>query len=190
MAGVPPSDQIARANGKIVPKKPHPRLGKPSPCPFKPGNKHAVKHGVYATAFVRPEEKERFQSLRQEIAREFKRECGPDTLMLDIAALLAIRHGTALCAGEMKLANETLPGMLSVMDKLKATKSSREAGQATGPETTPGEWMSDLVGAAKARKVGEPEPLKPTEQAEEPNESPKNTENTSHNVGMESQNML
>ena len=111
--------EIARANGEVVSK---PKREPPSNA-FQPGNKLGVKHGAYAKAFTQPEEKEQFLALRQEIARDFRVETGPDTAMLDAAALLFIRHGRAVVAGEQDLANKTMASILAMLDRLKATKS-------------------------------------------------------------------
>lgn len=115
---------------------------------FIPGNRAAIKHGVYATVYVTHEEKKGFLALRQEIAREFKNETGPDTAMLDAAALLFMRHGRAVVADEQDLANKTMTSILAMLDRLKATRASRE-GEKPVRAITPAEWASDLL--AKGR---------------------------------------
>jgi hypothetical protein len=83
--------------------------------------------------------------LRHEIARDFKNETGPDTAMLDAAALLFMRHGRAVVAGEQDLANKTMASILAMLDRLKATKVSREGDKPSHGETTPAEWASALL---------------------------------------------
>jgi len=145
---------IARARGEVVPKKGKPKKAKKiPPTAFKPGNKAAVKHGAYGTAFITPEEKEQFLALRLEIAREFKAETGPDTAMLDAAALLFIRHGRAVVAGEQDLANKTMASILAMLDRLKATKVSREGDKPVHRETTPAEWASALLAKDPKKKA-------------------------------------
>ena len=79
-------DDLARARGEVVPhRQPGDAPAKKPPHRFQPGNKFGYKHGAYSAAFVQPEEKEQFLALRQEIARDFKNETGPDTAMLDAA---------------------------------------------------------------------------------------------------------
>ncbi len=137
---------MARVRGEVVPhRKPKtPPEERPAHW-FKPGNKVAYKHGAYSAAFVQPEEKEQFLALRHEIARDFKNETGPDTAMLDAAALLFMRHGRAVVAGEQDLANKTMASILAMLDRLKATKVSREGDKPSHGETTPAEWASALL---------------------------------------------
>lgn len=139
-------DDLARARGEVVPhRKPEDAPTKKPPHRFQAGNKFGYKHGAYASAFVLPEEKEQFLALRLEIAREFKNETGPDTAMLDAAALLFMRHGRAVVAGEQDLANKTMASILAMLDRLKATKVSREGDKPSHGETTPAEWASALL---------------------------------------------
>lgn len=139
-------DDLARARGEVVPhRQPGDAPAKKPPHRFQPGNKFGYKHGAYSAAFVQPEEKEQFLALRLEISREFKNETGPDTAMLDAAALLFMRHGRAVVAGEQDLANKTMASILAMLDRLKATKVSREGDKPSHGETTPAEWASALL---------------------------------------------
>lgn len=112
---------------------------------FEKGNKVAVKHGAYATAFVSDEEMGSFLAIRQEIAREFKKEIGPDTPMLDAAALLYIRHGNAMCSGEVIIANQIMASILAMLDRLKATKSTREGSGVVDAPKSASEWAAELL---------------------------------------------
>ena len=112
---------------------------------FGAGNKKAVKHGAYAKAFVDEEDREQFLAMRQEIAREFRREEGPDTAMLDATAMLFIRHGRAVVAGEQDLANKTMASIFGMLDRLKATRASRDSKKAKEAGTTPAEWAANLL---------------------------------------------
>ena len=144
---------IARARGYAVPKRPgHVTTRRLPSNAFKPGNKMAMKHGAYATAFVQPEEKEQFETLRQELARDFKNEVGVDTAMLDAATLLLIRHGRAVLAGEQDLANKTMASILAMLDRLKATKVSREGDKPSRSEITPAQWAAKLLASTGAKK--------------------------------------
>ena len=148
---------IARARGYAVPKRPgHVTTRRMGSNAFKRGNKMALKHGAYATAFVQPEEKEQFLPLREELARHFKTEVGVDTAMLDAATLLFIRHGRAVLAGEQDLANKTMASILAMLDRLKATKMSREGDKPARSEITPAQWAARLLshGEEKARSKG------------------------------------
>ncbi len=139
-------EDLARARGEVVPhRKPLDAPAKKPPHRFQPGNKFGYKHGAYSAAFVQPEEKEQFLALRIEIARDFQNETGPDTAMLDAAALLFMRHGRAVLAGEQDLANKTMASILAMLDRLKATKVSREGDKPTHSDTTPAEWASALL---------------------------------------------
>ena len=111
---------------------------------FGAGNKKALKHGAYARAFVDEADHEQFLAMRQEIAREFRREQGPDTAMLDATAVLFIRHGRAVMAGEQDLANKTMVSIFGMLDRLKATRASRDSKKGTGGGTTPAEWAASL----------------------------------------------
>jgi len=147
-------DDIARAQGQVVPhRKPEGAPAKKPPHRFQPGNKLAYKHGAYSAAFVQSEEKEQFLALRHEIARDFKNETGPDTAMLDAAALLFMRHGRAVVAGEQDLANKTMASILAMLDRLKATKVSREGDKPVHRETTPAEWASALLAKDPKKKA-------------------------------------
>lgn len=151
-------EDIRRAQGEIVPhRKPVAPAPKKPPHRFQPGNKFGYKHGAYSAAFVQPEEKEQFLALRLEIARDFKNETGPDTAMLDAAALLFMRHGRAVVSGEQDLANKTMASILAMLDRLKVTKVSREGDKPSHCETTPAEWASDLLASAKASGKAKPE---------------------------------
>lgn len=145
------ADHIQRARGGTVARRPPEKEERPGGGEFPPGNKAAVKHGAYATVFVTRKEREQFLALRQEIAREFKKETGPDTAMLDAAALLFMRHGRAVVAGEQDLANKTMASILAMLDRLKATRASRE-GDRPAYETTPAEWASELLASDRERK--------------------------------------
>lgn len=139
-------DDMARARGEVVPhRKPEDAPAKKPPHRFQPGNKFAYKHGAYAAAFVQPEEREQFLKLRHEIARDFSKEIGPDTAMLDAAALLFMRHGRAVLSGEQDLANKTMASILAMLDRLKATKVSREGDKPSRGEGSPAEWASALL---------------------------------------------
>lgn len=166
---------MARARGEVVPhRKPKmPPEERPAHW-FKPGNKVAYKHGAYSAAFVQPEEKEQFLALRHEIARDFKNETGPDTAMLDAAALLFMRHGRAVIAGEQDLANKTMASILAMLDRLKATKVSREGDKPSHGETTPAEWASALLaGKSDAPRENAGKRSDNTETAD--SETPENT---------------
>jgi len=143
-------DHVLRARGQTVARRPSEKERKLAGGGFPSGNKAAVKHGAYATVFVTCEEREQFLALRQEIAREFKKETGPDTAMLDAAALLFMRHGRAVVAGEQDLANKTMASILAMLDRLKATRASRE-GDRPAYETTPAEWASELLAGSRER---------------------------------------
>lgn len=137
---------IARAQGEVVPHRyAQTTPEKKPPHRFGPGNKFAYKHGAYSAAFVQPEEKEQFLRLRHELSRDFGKEAGPDTAMFDAAALLFMRHGRAVVAGEQDLANKTMASILAMLDRLKATKVSREGDKPSRGETTPAEWASALL---------------------------------------------
>ncbi len=137
---------MARARGEVVSHRKTEIPPEKEPAHwFKPGNKFGYKHGAYSAAFVQPEEKEQFLALRIEIARDFKNETGPDTAMLDAAALLFMRHGRAVLAGEQDLANKTMASILAMLDRLKVTKVSREGDKPSHNETTPAEWASALL---------------------------------------------
>jgi len=170
-------DDMARARGEVVPhREPEvPREKKP-PHRFQPGNKFGYKHGAYSSAFVLPEEREQFDALRKEIARDFKAETGPDTAMLDAAALLFIRHGRAVVAGEQDLANKTMASILAMLDRLKATKVSREGDKPVHKETTPAEWASALLAKDPKKK------------AVRENAASENAEKRSDNTGGDSEN--
>ncbi|HOZ49559.1 MAG TPA: hypothetical protein PK468_23350 [Candidatus Hydrogenedentes bacterium] len=158
-------DDLARARGEVVPHRKPDASAKKPPHRFQAGNKFGYKHGAYASAFVLPEEKEQFLALRLEIARDFKNETGPDTAMLDAAALLFMRHGRAVVAGEQDLANKTMASILAMLDRLKATKVSREGDKPSHGETTPAEWASALL-------------------ADKSGASQKNADKTSDNTGI------
>lgn len=168
--------EIARANGEVVskPKK------KPPTNPFQPGNKLGVKHGAYATAFTQPEEKEQFLTLREELARGFKNEVGVDTAMLDAATLLFIRHGRAVLAGEQDLANKTMASILAMLDRLKATKVSREGDKPVRSETTPAQWAAKLLANSGGKKSSAAENAeKMADNTEEADSAVANTPRTS-----------
>jgi hypothetical protein len=136
-----------------------------------------MKHGAYATAFVQPEEKEQFLTLRQELARDFKREVGPDTAMLDAATLLFIRHGRAVSAGEQDLANKTMASILAMLDRLKATKVSREGDKPLRSETTPAQWAAKLLNPGNDKVLSKEPASKNAEKMSD------NTEAVSENAG-------
>lgn len=168
-------DDLARARGEVVPhRQPGDAPAKKPPHRFQPGNKFGYKHGAYSAAFVQPEEKEQFLALRLEISREFKNETGPDTAMLDAAALLFMRHGRAVIAGEQDLANKTMASILAMLDRLKATKVSREGDKPSHGETTPAEWASALLaGKSDAPRENAGKRSDNTETAD--SETPENT---------------
>ena len=83
--------------------------------------------------------------MRQGIAREFRREEGPDTAMLDATAMLFIRHGRAVAVGEQDLANKTMTSIFGMLDRLKATRASRDSKKTTEGGATPAEWASNLL---------------------------------------------
>jgi hypothetical protein len=161
------ADHVLRAQGQVVARRPSEKERKLAGGGFPSGNKAAVKHGAYATVFVTREERDQFLALRQEIAREFKKETGPDTAMLDAAALLFMRHGRAVIAGEQDLANKTMASILAMLDRLKATRASRE-GDRPAYETTPAEWASELLAGSRERSA---KPGTPDINAAQPNET-------------------
>ncbi|HOV74830.1 MAG TPA: hypothetical protein PK967_12745 [Candidatus Hydrogenedentes bacterium] len=171
----PIETQVRRAHGEAVPG---PDRRRTPARPFAPGNKAAVKHGAYASSFVTPEERERFLAVRHELAREIKKELGPDTIMLDMAALLVIRHGLAFGSGQHTIAAQMLTQVLNLFDRLKVTKLARETGAGGGPETSPAEWASDLLAEAAAREAARKEtnsgqtPEAPTPESEAPAPTP------------------
>lgn len=137
---------IARAQGQVVPHRyAETKPERKPPHRFGPGNKFGYKHGAYSAAFVQPEEKEQFISIRSELARDFGKEAGPDTAMFDVAALLFMRHGRAVLAGEQELANKTLSSILAMLDRLKATKASREGNKPAPTQGSPAEWAAKLL---------------------------------------------
>jgi hypothetical protein len=155
MPGAVSEEDVRRAQGEIVPHRyPEKSSAKKPPHRFKPGNKFGYKHGAYSAAFVQPEEKEQFIAIRTELARDFGKETGPDTAMFDVAALLFMRHGRAVLAGEQDLANKTMASILAMLDRLKATKVSREGDKPMHRETTPAEWASALLAKDSAKKPG------------------------------------
>ena len=177
-------EDLARARGEVVPhRKSEDAPAKKPPHRFQPGNKFAYKHGAYAAAFVQPEEKDQFLRLRHEIARDFSKETGPDTAMLDAAALLFMRHGRAVVAGEQDLANKTMASILAMLDRLKATKVSREGDKPSHGETTPAQWASALLADKTAA------PRKNTEKTSDNTETaqPDPPENTGDSEGPEAE---
>ncbi len=52
--------------------------------------------------------------------------------------------------GEQDLANKTMASILAMLDRLKATRASRE-GDRPAYETTPAEWASELLADSRER---------------------------------------
>jgi hypothetical protein len=153
MPGAVSEEDARRAQGEVVSHRyPEDPPAKKPPHRFQPGNKFGYKHGAYSSAFVQPEEKEQFISIRNELVRDFDKETGVDTMMFDVAALLFMRHGRAVLAGEQDLANKTLASILAMLDRLKATKISREGDKPVRSEMTPAQWASKLLASASDKK--------------------------------------
>ncbi len=116
------------------------------------GNRNAHKDGAYAKHFVSELEQEAFQDLRSELAKDFKKESGADSLELDMLCLMALRHGQALEKNDIDLAIKLDTPVRNHLAALKATRASRKSKDTPNkPQTTPAEWMSDLL--AEYRKL-------------------------------------
>jgi hypothetical protein len=179
MPGAVSDEDVRRAQGEVVPHRyPEDPPAKKPPHRFQPGNKFGYKHGAYSSAFVQSEEKEQFISIRNELVRDFGKETGVDTMMFDVAALLFMRHGRAVLAGEQDLANKTLASILAMLDRLKATKISREGDKPVRSEMTPAQWASKLLASASDKKPATEKP--PVENAEKTSD---NSQAGSENAG-------
>ncbi len=110
------------------------------------GNQNARKDGAYAKHFVTDQEQEAFQDLRCELSKDFKKESGADSLELDMLCLMALRHGQALEKGDIDLAIKLDTPVRNHLAALKATRASRKSKDSPGQlQTTPAEWMSELL---------------------------------------------
>jgi len=116
------------------------------------GNQNARKHGAYAQHFVTDKEREIFNDLRTQLAKDFKKESGADTLELDMVCLMALRHGAALEKGEIDIAVKLDAAVRNHLVALKANRASRKKEQEDKPQTTSAEWMANLVEKVRQEK--------------------------------------
>ena len=110
------------------------------------GNQNARRSGAYAKNFVTDQERETFKNLRAELAGDFQKETGADSLELDMVCLMALRHGEALEKGDIDTLTKLDAAVRNHLAALKATRAAKNTSDKSGQRPiTPAEWASNLL---------------------------------------------
>lgn len=121
-----------------------------------PGNKNALRHGIYADRFLTPEEKVIFDAIIEQLQDDFVFNKSSDFLQVELVGVYFVKLGRAQEAGDHDAA-EKLDRMIRChLKDLKTTKITREGTEPKGPETTPAEWATALLEKlAESEKKGD-----------------------------------
>lgn len=112
-----------------------------------------MKHGIYASRFLTPEEQEIFETMIDRFHEEYALNDSADFMQLELVCLYYTQMGRAIALEDWETAERLDRMMRRHLADLKATKRTREG------EATPGaqgmsatDWASQLLQRVKARK--------------------------------------
>lgn len=127
------------------------------------GNQNRLKHGIFASKCLTPDEKEMFDSLIEQLYYDFQFNKSSDFLQVELVGVYSVKLVRAQMAGDVDAA-EKLDRMIRChMKDLKTTKIAREGEEPKGTQTTPAEWAAALlekVAEVAEKKSGKPSPRK------------------------------
>jgi len=137
------------------------------------GNISALKHGIFASRILTPEEKELFDILVEKLYGDFQFNKSSDFLQVELIGVYSVKLMRAQMAGDTDAA-ERLDRMIRAhMRELKTTKIAREGEQPQQSQTSPAEWASALLD--KAAEVTEKTQSKKTASKKKPETIADNT---------------
>lgn len=137
------------------------------------GNLNAIKHGLFASHILKPEEKVLFDTLIEKLYEGFQFNKSSDFLQVELIGVYSVKLMRAQMEGNAD-ASEKLDRMIRAhMRELKTTKISREGEQPLEAQTSPAEWASALLD--KAAEVTERQQQKAPSR-KKPKRSADNTE--------------
>ena len=112
-----------------------------------------MKHGIYASRFLTPDEQEIFEAMIDRFLDEYALNDSADFMQLELVCLYYTQLGRAIALEDWQTADRLDAMMRRHLADLKATKRSREG------EATPGaqgmnatDWANQLLQRVKARK--------------------------------------
>lgn len=112
-----------------------------------------MKHGIYASRFLTPEEQDIFEAMIDRFHEEYALNDSADFMQLELVCLYYTQMGRAIALEDWETAERLDRMMRRHLADLKATKRTREG------EATPGaqgmsatDWANQLLQRVKARK--------------------------------------
>ncbi len=112
-----------------------------------------MKHGIYASRFLTPDEQEIFEAMIDRFLDEYALNDSADFMQLELVCLYYTQLGRAIALEDWQTADRLDAMMRRHLADLKATKRTREG------EATPGaqgmnatDWANQLLQRVKARK--------------------------------------
>lgn len=109
------------------------------------GNQYRLKHGIFASKCLTPDEKEMFDALIDKLYLDFQFNKSSDFLQVELVGVYSIKLVRAQMEGNTDAA-EKLDRMIRChMKDLKTTKIAREGEEVKGQQTTPAEWATALL---------------------------------------------
>ena len=150
-------DRWHRMQGKTpIPKK----RGAPE------GNQNRLKHGIFASKCLNPDEKQMFDVIIEQLHLDFQFNKSSDFLQVELIGVYSVKLVRAQVAGNIEAAEKFDRMIRCHMKDLKTTKFAREGETTRAPETTPAEWATALLekmadrpasqGTAQARSQKKP----------------------------------
>ncbi len=127
------------------------------------GNQYRLKHGIFASKCLTPDEKEMFDALIDKLYLDFHFNKSSDFLQVELVGVYSVKLVRAQMEGNADAA-EKLDRMIRChMKDLKTTKIAREGEETKGMQTSPAEWASallDKVSEVAEKKATKKRPVK------------------------------
>jgi len=114
---------------------------------------NTMKHGIYASRFLTPDEQELFEAMIERFHEEYALNGSADFMQLELVCLYYTQLGRAVALEDWQTADR-IDGMIRRhLSDLKATKRTREGEAAPGAQgMSATDWANQLLQRVKARK--------------------------------------
>jgi len=109
------------------------------------GNQNRLKHGIFASKCLTPDEKQMFDAIIEQLHQDFQFNKSSDFLQVELIGVYSVKLVRAQMEGNTDAAEKFDRMIRCHMKDLKTTKFAREGEAARGPETTPAEWATALL---------------------------------------------
>lgn len=109
------------------------------------GNQNRLKHGIFASKCLTPDEKQMFDAIIEQLHQDFQFNKSSDFLQVELIGVYSVKLVRAQVEGDTDAAEKFDRMIRCHMKDLKTTKFAREGEAASGPVTTPAEWATALL---------------------------------------------